>query len=757
MVIKYEINGCDAFYLSNRCMSVIICVVNGKLQLLHCGAVIPPEDGETMLLPSNPGWGSTILYKEGDTSSSLDIQPLAWSEAGTGDYREAPLLLDIPADFEYSSFRIIEGIAAMESGLPQALGEDCHSLEITMVYKRHALKLYFTMFETAITCRTVLTAGERLAVQKQMSAMLDLRGDFDLITFNGGWIREMHSSRSKVSFTRLVSESTTGFSSNRHNPGFILCREKTTESSGEAYGFNQVYSGNHYASAQLSIQNFTRVMLGVSPVSFPRTLEAGESFESPEAVISYSAEGLNGLSRNMHLFVNCNIIPKAWQFRQRPVLYNSWEGCMFKFSESKLLSLASKAKKLGCELFVLDDGWFGERNSDTAGLGDYNVIKKKLPNGLEGLSAKLRDMGLQFGLWFEPEAVNPDSELYRAHPEWALHNLDDKDLYGRNELLLDLTLPEVRAYIADNVSKIIDAADIKYVKWDMNRHSLLSGAKAHDYILGLYDVQRRIFGARPDVLLENCASGGNRFDLGMLCFGAQLWASDNTDPIERLDIQNGLSYLYPQSCWGSHVSEAPHSQTLRNTPFTTRINTAFFGDFGLELELGHLLPVEEKELKAAIEFYKQHRETFQFGEMARLEAEEDGVCWQLKGKAEIIAGLFHRLVHSAPGYEWLKLEGIDRNKKYALTTRPQPLRVGNFGSLVKHISPVEINPNGAVLRTADRHYRMEDGAQSAECTGAALESGIPLALRFLGTGYDPNMRNQGDFSSNVYVIKEVEM
>ena len=196
---------------------------------------------------------------------------------------------------------------------------------------------------------------------------------------------------------------------------------------------------------------------------------------------------------------------------------------------------------------------------------------------------------------------------------------------------------------------------------------------------------------------------------------------------------------------------------MRNTPFTTRINTAFFGDFGLELELGHLLPVEEKELKAAIEFYKQHRETFQFGEMARLEAEEDGVCWQLKGKAEIIAGLFHRLVHSAPGYEWLKLEGIDRNKKYALTTRPQPLRVGNFGSLVKHISPVEINPNGAVLRTADRHYRMEDGAQSAECSGAALESGIPLALRFLGTGYDPNMRNQGDFSSNVYVIKEVEM
>ena len=754
MINKYEIGGNIAFYLSNSSMSVIICVVNGKLQLLHCGDIICPDDGEAMSLAPNPGWGSTVLYREGDTSSSLDIQPPAWSETGTGDYRESPLELSMPVDFIYDSFRVFNGTVVMKSGLPQAEG-DCDCLEITLKYKCNSLKLYYTVFDTAITCRTVLTAGKAMTIQKQMSAMLDLKGAFEMMTFDGGWISEMHAHRTPVSYSRLVNESTTGFSSNRHNPGFILCRRNATENSGEVYGFNQVYSGNHYSSAQLSQQNFTRVMLGISPLSFPRTLEAGDCFESSEAVISYSKSGLNGMSRNMQRFVNNHIVPKAWQNRERPVLYNSWEGCMFNFNESKLMNLASKAKKLGCELFVLDDGWFGARNSDTAGLGDYNVIKKKLPNGLDGLSRKLNGMGLQFGLWFEPEAVNPDSDLYRAHPEWALHPFAEKDLYGRNELLLDLTLPDVRDYIVDNVSRIVDSANVRYVKWDMNRHSPISGAKAHDYILGLYDVQRRIFAERPDVLLENCASGGNRFDLGMLCFGAQIWASDNTDPVERLDIQNGLSYLYPQSCWGSHISEAPHSQSLRNTPLSTRANVAFFGEFGLELELGHLLPVEEKEVKAAVEFYKEHRSTFQFGEMTRLEAEDDAVCWQLKGNNEIIAGLFHRLIHSAPGYEWLKLEGIDKDKKYSLETRPQPLRVGQFGSLVKHIAPVDLNPNGPVLRTADHHYRMEDGVQSLECSGAALESGITLSLRFLGTGYDQNMRNQGDFGSNIYIVKEI--
>ena len=754
MITEFELMGTAAYLLSNGNMSMLIHIVNGKPLLLHCGSVISAADASAMCLRPNPGWGTTVLYKEGDTSSSLDIIPLIWSEENTGDYRENPVSIGIPADFTFRSGRIIDGLIPIESELPQADGAS-QSLELTFLSGTITLRIIYSVYETAICCRTVISSSTELVINRLMSSMLDLKGSFDITTLDGAWIREAHTNRIPVSYSRVVNESSTGFSSNRHNPGFLLSRPDATEFSGEVYGFNQIYSGNHYASAQISAQNFTRVMLGISPVSFPRSLNAGESFETPQAVISYSAEGFNGLSCAMHSFVNSHIVPEYWRFMERPVLYNSWEGCLFDFNESKLLSLASKAKKLGCELFVLDDGWFGARNSDTAGLGDYTVNKKKLPGGLEGLSSKLGRLGLKFGLWFEPEAVNPDSELYRAHPDWALHPFEGSDFYSRNELLLDLTRSDVRDYIVENVSSIIDSANVSYVKWDMNRHLPISGPKAHDYILGLYEVQRRIFKPRPSILLENCASGGNRFDLGMLCFGAQIWASDNTDPIERLDIQNGLSYLYPQSCWGSHVSASPHSQTLRTTPLSTDANAAFFGDFGLELELSHLLPVEEKEIKAAVEFYKGHRKTFQFGILSREETEPDAVCWLLSSEEESIAGLFHRLVHSAQGYEWLKLRGFEPSQIYRITSRPQNLRVGRFGGLVKYISPVDINPNGVALRTADRLYPMKDGAEDISCTGAALSAGIPLALKFMGTGYDANLRNQGDFGSNIYVIEKV--
>ena len=435
------------------------------------------------------------------------------------------------------------------------------------------------------------------------------------------------------------------------------------------------------------------------------------------------------------------------------MLYNSWEGCYFDFTHGRLLDLAKRAKKLGCELFVLDDGWFGDRNHDKAGLGDYHVNTKKLPKGLKGLAQDINDLGMNFGLWFEPECVNEDSALYRAHPDWAL--LDDlTPVYGRNQLHLDLTKPEVRDYIVENVSKVLDSANISYVKWDMNRHSIALGAKAYDYILGLYDVIRRIFEPRPEVLLESCSSGGNSFDLGMLCFSPQVWCSDDSDPVERLAIQEGLSYLYPQSTFGAHVSAAPHSMTLRNTPLTTRGNVSFFGCLGYELDLKHLLPTEEKEVTAQIAFYKQHRETFQFGVFRRLWAPE-GVAWQVMDQEKVLAGLFHRLNHAAPGYEQLRLSGLTMDRVYHLISREQLLRVGQYGSLVKHIVPVSLDPNGVVLRTADRLYPMKDGTEEMTASGGALMSGVMLHLRFTGAGYDPNARNQGDFCSNLYLVTPV--
>ena len=623
-----------------------------------------------------------------------------------------------------------------------------------LLTEKTTLSLYFCLYETALVCRTALKngSGSPLTISKLMSFIMDLRGSFNMTTFNGSWSTEMHRHTVPVERARTVNESVSGFSSNRSNPGFILSRKDTTEDAGEAYGFNLLWSGNHYASAQRSEQGLTRVMQGVSPDHFAYTLESGELFASPEAVLCWSGYGLNGLSACMHRFINEHIIPPFWQYRERPVLYNDWEGCMFSFNETKLLTLAKKAKKLGCELFVLDDGWFGKRNNDRAGLGDYTVNREKLPGGLEGLSKKIHALGLDFGLWFEPEAVNPDSDLYRSHPEWALHTPGVEDILGRNELLLDLTKPEVRDYIVSSVSAILDKADIQYVKWDMNRHSAALGEKAYTYILGLYEVLDRIFSARPQILLEGCASGGNRFDLGMLCYAPQIWASDDTDPIERLDIQNGLSYLYPVSAMGAHISASPNMQTLRATPLSTRANAAFFGCFGIEMDLGHLLPVEEQELKESVEYYIAHRNTFQFGSFRRNQTEDGAVCWQVTGKDETIAALFHRLIHAGPGYEWLYVSGLDSKAVYSMQSRKQALRVGQFSALVKHITPIELNPNGMVLHTADKYYRMHDATEETVCSGAALQAGIPLAPRFTGTGYREDIRVQGDFLSNVYLI-----
>ena len=729
----------------------------GHVEHLHFGGKIQTGDADALAVKPAPGWGSSVLYRE---DTCLDVLPLEWSGSGRGDYRESPveILLDgvpVPGEFLYKSHEILEGGVPAVSGLPQAM-DASETLVLTLAHPFGLeLKLYYSVFDMALVRRSVLinNSHKPVTVNKLMSMCLDIPGQYDMISFHGGWNAEMRKHRQSVTGSRVVNESTTGFSSNQHQPGFLLAEPEAGEDNGRVYGFNLIWSGNHYGSAQRSFQGLTRVMQGVGTANFSREIQPGGFFETPEAVLAWSDQGFNGLSACFHSFVNRHIVPKAWQFRQRPVLYNSWEGCYFDFTHGRLLDLAKRAKKLGCELFVLDDGWFGDRNHDKAGLGDYHVNTKKLPKGLKGLAQDINDLGMNFGLWFEPECVNEDSALYRAHPDWAL--LDDlTPVYGRNQLHLDLTKPEVRDYIVENVSKVLDSANISYVKWDMNRHSIALGAKAYDYILGLYDVIRRIFEPRPEVLLESCSSGGNRFDLGMLCFSPQVWCSDDSDPVERLAIQEGLSYLYPQSTFGAHVSAAPHSMTLRNTPLTTRGNVSFFGCLGYELDLKHLLPTEEKEVTAQIAFYKQHRETFQFGVFRRLWAPE-GVAWQVMDQEKVLAGLFHRLNHAAPGYEQLRLSGLTMDRVYHLISREQLLRVGQYGSLVKHIVPVSLDPNGVVLRTADRLYPMKDGTEEMTASGGALMSGVMLHLRFTGAGYDPNARNQGDFCSNLYLVTPV--
>ncbi len=756
MITRHENN---VFSLTGDGFTCLLRVNDFDLpQLIHFGAPLPPEDAAVLIPAVGPGWGCSILLDEGRTDSCADAMPLAWSGSGRGDYRETPMEVSdhngpLAPAFRFAGAEVTEGAAPMTTGLPQADGVEA-TLALRFESKELRLTLYFSVAEGVLLRRTALEnkGSQPIFLHKLMSFCADLPGRFDMTTFDGGWNAETHRHVTPVGEARVVNESTTGFSSNRHNPGFLLSAPGATEDHGVVYGFNLVWTGNHYASARRSFQGLTRVMGGVSPDNFCRELAPGQVFETPEAVMAWSPDGFNGLSHKMHDFVNRHIVPKAWRHRERPVLYNDWEGCTFKFDEKKLLSLGRQAAALGCELFVLDDGWFGQRDSDTAGLGDYNVNRKKLPHGLDGLAKKINGLGMQFGLWFEPEAVNRDSELFRRRPDWVLAE-GPEPLTGRHELLLDLTRADVRDYIVESVGSVLDSAHISYVKWDMNRHSTALGVKAFDYILGLYEVLRRIFGPRPDVLLESCSSGGNRFDLGMLCFSPQIWSSDDTDPVERLDIQGGLSYLYPQSVMGAHVSAAPHSQTLRDTPLSTRGNVSFFGLLGYELDLAHLVSVEEKEIKNQIEFYKKHRRAFQFGRFSRLDV-EGAEAWQVSGETTCLVGVFHRLLHAAPGYQYLAVRGLKPAARYRVATRPQGVRVGKFGGLLKYILPVAIDPNGAVLRTADRHYTMEEGGQSLTASGAALMSGWPLPPRFAGAGFDKTLRVQGDFGSLLIEIEE---
>ena len=739
------------FHLKNENFSCLLRINRyGLPEQLHFGAPVDSRDADALACQPGLGWGDSLLLNDADPGSCPDSIPLAFSGSGRGDFRETPIELNGAAtNFTYVNHRILEAQPAMESGLPQTHGA-METLEITMEQPGARVYLYFNLFDTALTRRTVLenTGSEPVVVHKLMSSMVDLPGSYRMTTFDGGWSAEMTPHVTDVSASRVVNESTTGFSSQRHNPGFLLSEPDANENYGRVYGFNLVYTGNHYGSAQRSHQGLTRVMQGISPDNFAWTVKPGEKLETPEAVLCCSDGGFNGLSHRMHRFVLEHIVPEYWQDRERPILYNSWEGCTFDFTHSRLVSLAKQAKGLGCELFVLDDGWFGARDNDRAGLGDYNVNMKKLPKGLEGLADRIHAMGMEFGLWFEPESVNEDSDLYRAHPDWAMTD-GFPPVLCRHQLLLDLTKQEVRDYIVENVSTILDSGKISYVKWDMNRHSVAVGARAHAYILGLYEVLGRIFGPRPEILLESCSSGGNRFDLGMLCYGPQVWCSDNTDPIARLTIQGGLSYLYPQSTFGAHVSAAPHAQTLRATPLTTRGNVSFFGCLGYELDLKHLLPIETQEIKNQIALYRQHRRLFQFGTFSRL---KNG--WQVSLDGVTAAGVFHSLVDSAPGYEQLRLLGMDSSKRYHLRTRAQKIRLGQFAGLIKHIAPVNLDPNGGVARTADRFYGLEDGAEGYHVTGAALNSGIMLQPLFRGTGYDANQRTQGDFGSNLYIIEE---
>ncbi len=747
----------------------------GHLEHVYYGARLRDGDITALRQKNTVALGSTVEYSEKAPIYSLDTALLEYSGIGKGDYRHSPMEIIMPdgsfvCDFVYESHKIKDGSYETDE-LPTAYG-DAKTLIVTLADKKYTeikLILSYTVYENEnVICRnTELYNGAEgdVFIRKLMSLNVDLPcKDYDMITFDGAWAREAHEHRRAATFGILVNDSTTGSSSNRHNPGFILAERNTDSERGRAYGFNLIYSGNHYSAVEVSPFGTLRVMSGINPHCFLWKLKKGEKFVTPQAVMSFGNEGINSLSENMHAFVNEHIVRGEHKYADRPIVLNNWEATFFNFNSRKLHSLAKRAQKLGVEMFVLDDGWFGKRNSDRAGLGDWTVNTKKLPGGIKRLSRRINKMGMKFGLWFEPECVNPDSDLYRCHPDWAL-SVDEREAsLGRNQMVLDLTRADVRDYIVEAVDNILSDSDIEYVKWDYNRHisDMFShtlanqGELYHRYIMGLYEVLRRIFHEKhPGVLFESCSSGGNRFDLGMLCFSPQIWTSDNTDPIERLDIQGGIYRLYPQSSVSAHVSMAPHQQTLRDTPLSTRFNVAVFGVLGYELDFGELTPSEMKTIKEQIAFYKEHRRTFQYGKIKILETErKNRAVWQIDGVGESFVGSFQSHVSACPERDMLRVSGLSPEKEYTLKTVDQPLRIKRFGGLIKHIMPIYLKPDGFILRTADKYYQLKDGSEEYTVFGDALSEGINLAMQYEGTGYSDKIRILGDFGSNLYHIKE---
>ena len=763
------------FKLDTKNTTYAFRIVEGYPEHLYYGKRVADSDFTAVALKNTIDLGCTV--KQEGSKFFLERNLLEYSGIGRGDYRHSPMELLMPdgtfvCDFVYDSHRIVDGAYSTKE-LPTAYG-DVKTLEIIFKDKKFpglSLKHNYVIFEECdVICRNVELINEEdgpVYIRKLMSLMLDLpEADYDMLTIDGDWGKEAHEHRRFLECGVLVNESTVGASSNRHNPAFAILEKGADESRGKAYGFNLIYSGNHYSAVERSTFDTARVMTGINPHCFLWKLSKGESFVTPQAVMTYSPDGLNRMMANMHAFVNEHIVRGEHKYADRPIVLNNWEATFFNFNRSKILALARSAKKLGVEMFVLDDGWFGKRNNDLAGLGDWVENRKKLPGGIKYIAKKVNKMGMKFGLWFEPECVNPDSDLYRAHPDWAISIPGRSLTLGRNQLVLDLTRPEVRKYIIDSVDKVLSASNIEYVKWDYNRHisdmysATLNqqGEFFHRYTLGLYEVLGEIFYKRhPEILFESCSSGGNRFDLGMLCFSPQIWTSDNTDPIERLDIQGGIYNFYPQSTVSAHVSMAPHAQTLRDTPISTRFNVAAFGVLGYELDFAELTHIEREQVKKQIAFYKAHRRTFQYGQLKKVKVKNtDQISWQITSNEETMAALYQKYKIACPGRDRLDVPGLCKDKIYTVESNDQFLRVSRFGGLLKHILPIHLKTDGFILRTANKLYAMKDGKEIYEASGSMLSEGINLAMQYEGSGYDPNLRILGDYGSSLYIIKEKE-
>ncbi|UPO90396.1 alpha-galactosidase [Niallia sp. Man26] len=681
------------FHLQARNTSYVMEIArDGYLLHLYWGRKVKEYRHSNFLQLMDRGFSGNPYQHKEDRTFSLDTLPLEYPQYGNSDFRKPSYQIQLEngstiTDLRYQSHLIYKGKKPLE-GLPATFvekEEEAETLEITMVDELIGLQvvLSYSVFEhfNVITRSVkIINDGEQsLKLLNVQSLCVDFReADFDFLHLHGAHVRERHIERQPLRHGIQSIESSRGSSSHQHNPFIALLRKEATEDKGEVYGFNFVYSGNFLAQAEVDQFSCTRVTMGINPFDFSWKLEPGEAFQAPEAVMVYSSEGLGSMSRTFHDLYQTHLIRGEYRDKERPILVNNWEATYFDFTAERILEIAEAGKELGIELFVLDDGWFGKRDNDKTSLGDWFVNNRKLPNGLNKLASDVEAKGMKFGLWFEPEMVSVDSDLYREHPDWCLHVPGRQSSESRNQLVLDLSREDVCKEITKRVSDILGNMPISYVKWDMNRNMTEIGSAllppdrqretAHRYMLGLYKILEEITASFPHVLFESCSGGGGRFDPGMLHYMPQTWTSDNTDAVSRLKIQYGTSLVYPVSSIGAHVSAVPNHQVQRTTSISMRGDVAMSGNLGYELDLTRVSEEDKIAVKNQVSYYKEIRSLIQFGEFYRLKSPFEGneTAWLFtnKEKTEVIVYYFKVLAEPAASDSVLKLRGIDVNKEY---------------------------------------------------------------------------------------------
>lgn len=678
--------------------------------------------------------GNPSVYRD-ERTFSLDALPQEFPSLGNGDYRSPAFVIEnedgtCACDLRYVSHQIKNGKYSL-NGLPAvyAKEEEAETLEILMEDPASGLQvvlLYGILEDCDILTRCVKiqnTGKQKVILKKVQSACLDfVSGNYDVISFYGRHAMERNMQRKEAAHGNYVIGSRRGTSSHQYSPVMILAEQDTSEDFGSCYGMNFVYSGGFQAEVEKDQYNQTRMMMGLSPDQFSYPLETGEVFTAPEVILTYSKEGFGKLSENYHQCIREHVCRGKYKKGPRPILVNSWEAAYFDFTGETIYQLAKDAKECGIDMVVMDDGWFGKRNDDNSGLGDWEVNEKKLGCSLQELSDKITKLGVSFGIWIEPEMVNEDSDLYREHPDWAFAIPGRAPVRSRNQLVLDFSRKEVVDYIFEKICAVLDQADISYVKWDMNRsifdvYSAVAknqGKVLYDYVLGLYRFLERLITRYPDLLLEGCSGGGGRFDAGMLYYCPQIWCSDNTDAVDRVKIQYGTSFGFPISTVGSHVSAVPNHQTGRTVSLKTRGITAMAGTFGYELNLGKLSEEEKSEIRKQVAIYRKDADLIQNGRYYRLtnpfEAEMGAWSFVSTDRTRALVCGVMLEIHGNMTVTYVKLKGLNPEAFYQEKTSgriyggaalmeagiPLPVASGEYEAYRMDFQIVEEEENGEV-------------------------------------------------------------